>query len=241
VATRRGDYAEPATLDVALAGIGRVLLISSSAIGQRAAQHGNVIAAARHAGVGQIVYTSILHADTSPLGLAVEHVDTEAALKASGVPFVVLRNGWYNENHAAGIPSALAHHAVFGSAGDGRFSSAARVDFAAAAAVALTTAADWNGRVFELAGDDSYTLTDLAAELTKQSGEQIGYVNLPEADFKAALLGAGLPEPIANLLSNSDAGAAKGGLFDDSHQLSTLIGRPTTKLAATIAQALAKR
>jgi len=241
VEARIADYGRPETFDAALAGIDRVLLISSNALGQRAAQHGNVIAAAKRAGVGLLAYTSVLHADTSPLGLAGEHRDTEALLRASGVPFVLLRNGWYTENYTAAIPAALAHHALIGSAGEGRIASAARADYAAAAAAVLTTPENWSGRVFELAGDDAYTLPELAAELTKQSGEQVGYVNLPEADYRAALLGAGLPAEIAALLADSDVGASKGALFDDSRQLSALIGRPTTPLAASVAAALARR
>jgi NAD(P)H dehydrogenase (quinone) len=232
------DYAKPETLDVAYVGIDRLLLISSNDLGQRVAQHKNVIAAAKKAGVKLIAYTSVLHADTSLLGLADEHRQTEDALKASGVPFAVLRNGWYNENYAASIPSALAHNAVVGSAGDGLISSASRQDYAEAAAAVLTASDNQAGRIYELAGDSAYTLTQFAAEITKLSGKTIGYHNVPEAEFKAILVGAGLPEPVAALLSDSDAAAAKGALFDDGHALSRLIGRPTTPFAETVAAAL---
>lgn len=234
------DYTKPATLDAALAGIDRLLLISSSEIGQRAAQHKNAIDAAKRAGAKLIVYTSVLHADTSTLGLAEEHRQTEAALRASGIPFVLLRNGWYTENYAASIPAALAHGTFFGSAGEGRISSAARADYAEAAVKVVADAESHAGRIYELAGDTSYTLSDFAAELSRQTGKEIPYKDLPEADYKGALLGAGLPEPVAALISDSDARAAKGALFDDSHQLSKLIGHATTPLAATIKAALAK-
>ncbi len=232
------DYSQPETLDAALAGIDRVLLISSNALGERVAQHRNVIAAARRAGVKLVAYTSVLHADSSALGLAEEHRQTEAALRASGVPFVLLRNGWYTENYAASIPAALAHNAMLGSAGDGRISSAARADYAAAAAAVLTSTEDQAGRTYELAGDSAYTLAQFAAEVSKQAGTPVAYVNLPEADFKAALLGAGLPGELAGLLANSDAAAARDALFDDGRQLSRLTGRPTTPFAQTIAAAL---
>lgn len=235
------DYDRPDTLDAALAGIGRVLLISSSELGRRVAQHRNVIDAARRAGVGLLAYTSLLHADTSPLGLAGEHRDTEALLRASGLPSVVLRNGWYTENHTASIPAALAHGALIGGAGGGRVSSAARADYAVAAAAVLTAPQDMAGRVFELAGDDAYSLPELAAEVARQSGRPLGYTDLPEADHRAALIGAGLPEALASLIADSDNGASKGALFDDGRQLSALIGRPTTPMAATVAQALARR
>jgi NAD(P)H dehydrogenase (quinone) len=233
-----GDYSHPDSLKAAFAGADRALLISSSEIGQRTAQHRNAIEAAKQAGVKLLAYTSLLHADTSPLGLAEEHRQTEAALKASGVPHALLRNGWYSENYAASIPAALAHGAVLGSANAGRIASAARADYAAAAVRVLTAAEPQAGRIYELAGDASYTLAEFAAELSKQSGKAVAYRDLPQADYEAALVGAGLPGPFAALLADSDAGAAKGALFDDSHTLSQLIGRPTTPIAATISAAL---
>lgn len=237
VQLRVADYNEPATLASAFAGADQLLLISSSEVGQRVAQHRNVIDAAKRAKVGLIAYTSLLRADSSPLALAAEHQQTEALLKDSGLPHVLLRNGWYTENYLASIPPALQHGVFIGSAGDGRIASAARADYAAAAAAVLTRA-DQAGKVYELAGDEAYTLSELAAEITHQSGKTVAYQNLPPADFKAALLGAGLPEPIADLLAESDSGAAKGGLFDDGHQLSRLIGRPTTPLATLVKAAL---
>jgi NAD(P)H dehydrogenase (quinone) len=238
VQVRQADYSQPATLDSAFAGAEKVLLISSNEIGQRAVQHQAVIDAAKRANIQLLAYTSVLHADTSALGLAEEHRQTESALQQSGVPFVLLRNGWYTENYTAGIPAALQHGAVFGSASAGRISSADRNDYAVAAALVLTATEDQAGKVYELAGDESYTLADLAAELSKQSGKQVPYTDLPQADFKAALIQAGLPEFVAELLSDSDAAAAKGALFDDGKQLSRLIGRPTTPLKSTIATTL---
>ncbi|KPF98121.1 quinone oxidoreductase [Rhodopseudomonas sp. AAP120] len=234
----KGDYGRPETLTAAFAGVDRALLISSSEIGQRAVQHSNAIDAAKQAGVKLLAYTSLLHADTSPLGLAEEHRQTEAALKASGLPYALLRNGWYSENYAASIPAALAHGVLLGSAGDGRIASAARADYAEAAVKVLTADAPPAGRIYELAGDAAYTLTEFAAELSRQSGKTVVYQNLPEADYKAALVGAGLPEPFAALLADSDAGAATGALNDAGGDLGRLIGRPTTPLAATIAAAL---
>jgi NAD(P)H dehydrogenase (quinone) len=237
VQVRHADYNQPATLDTALKGADKVLLISSSEIEQRAKQHQAVIDAAKKAGVKLLAYTSVLHADTSPLGLAAEHKETEAAIRASGVPFVLLRHGWYTENYTAGIPGALAHGAVYGCAGNGRISSATRADYAEADVAALT-ADNQAGKVYELAGDTAYTLAELAAEISRQSGKDIGYVNLPEAEYKNVLVKVGLPEPIADLLSDSDTGVSGGGLFDDGHQLSKLIGRPTTPLATAVKAAL---
>ena len=238
VQVRRADYGDAAALTAALSGVKKLLLISSSEVGRRTAQHRNVIEAAKAAGVGFIAYTSLLHADRSPLGLAQEHVATERMLTESGIPFALLRNGWYTENYLASVPPALEHGVFIGSAGDGKIASATRADYAEAAARVLTLD-NQAGNVYELAGDEAWTLADLSALLSQQSGKPVVYQNLSEADFKAALLGAGLPEPLAALLANSDAGASKGGLFDDSRQLSALIGRPATPLAESVRDLLA--
>lgn len=234
---RHADYNLPESWDEALKGADKVLLISSNEIGHRVDQHRSVIDAAKRAGVGFLAYTSVLHADTSALGLAAEHRETEAVIRASGIPFALLRNGWYTENYAASVPSALAQGALYGSAGEGRISSASRADYAEAAATVLTSYNE-AGTVYELAGDSAYTLTELAAEISRQSGKSVGYVNLPEADYKDLLVKVRLPEVIAELLADSDAAAAKDALFDDSRQLSRLIGRPTTSLATVIAAAM---
>ena len=238
VQVRQADYDRPATLAAALAGAERLLLISSSEIGKRVSQHQAVIDAARAQGVGLLAYTSLLHADTSRLGLATEHRQTEAAIAASGLPAVVLRNGWYTENYTGGIPAALAHGVLLGSAGQGRIASAARADYADAAAAVLLADASPAGRVYELAGDQAYTLAGLAAEISRQSGKTVVYRDLPQAQYKAALEQAGLPGPVAEVISDSDAGAAQDALFDDSRQLSALIGRPTTPMAQTVAAQL---
>nr|WP_026358239.1 SDR family oxidoreductase [Aureimonas ureilytica] len=237
VEARHFDYNDAATLAPALAGVTTLLLISSSEVGQREAQHRAVIAAAKAAGVGHIVYTSLLHADRSALSLAGEHLATEAALRDSGIPHTILRNGWYTENYMGSVPPALAHGAFIGSAGEGRIASAARQDYAEAAAVVLTESGH-QGKVYELAGDEAYTLADLAAELSRQSGREIPYVNMPEADYAGALAGVGLPKPLADAIASYDAKAAEGALFDDGRELSRLIGRPTTPLSASITAAL---
>ena len=233
IVVRQGDYGDEAALTRALNGVEKLLLISSSEVGQRAVQHRNVINAAKAAGVGFIAYTSVLHADTSPLGLAAEHIETENMLAASGIPYALLRNGWYSENYLASAPPALEHGVFLGAAGDGKIASATREDYAAAAAKVISEEGH-AGKVYELAGDTAWTLSELAAELSKQSGKNVVYQNLSEADYASALRGVGLPDAFANLLADSDTGASKGGLFDDSHTLSKLIGRPTTPLADSI-------
>jgi NAD(P)H dehydrogenase (quinone) len=237
VQVRQGDYTQPAALAQALKGVDKLLLISSSEVGQRVPQHRNVIDAARQAGVKLVAYTSILRADSSPLGLAREHRETEALLRSSGLPHVLLRNGWYTENYTASAPAAVQHGAVLGSAGAGRYAFAARADYAAAAVAALTQEGQ-AGRVYELAGDTAYTLADYAAEIARQSGKPVVYKDLPEADYAAALVQIGLPDFVAAMLAESDVGASKGALFDEGRALSRLIGRPTTPLADSIKAAL---
>lgn len=238
VQVRQADYSDGASLDAAFKGATKILLISSSEVGQRAQQHQNVIDAARRAGVSLLAYTSVLRADTSPLGLAAEHVITEAAIRASGLPYSVLRNGWYLENHTEHLAPVLEHGVVLGAAQNGRFSSAARADYAAAAAAVLTAAQPQ--AIYELAGDQGFTLAEYAAEVARQSGKAIVYKDLPQADFKAALVSVGVPEGFADLLADSDAGTAKGALEDHGKQLSALIGRPTTSLLDAVKAALAK-
>ncbi|HBC0585930.1 SDR family oxidoreductase [Enterobacter cloacae] len=233
IVVRQGDYTDQAALTTALKGVEKLLLISSSEVGQRATQHQNVINAAKTAGVTFIAYTSLLHADNSPLGLHVEHVATEKALATSGIPYALLRNGWYTENYLASAPPALEHGVFIGAAGEGKIASATRADYAAAAAKVVSEEGH-AGKVYELAGDSAWTLSELAAELSKQSGKPVVYQNMSEADFAAALKSVGLPAGLADMLADSDVGASKGGLFDDSHTLSKLIGRPTTSLAESV-------
>jgi len=237
VTVRQADYSQPQTLATALAGVERLLLISSNEIGQRTAQHRAVIDAAKAAGVKLLAYTSVLRADTSALGLAAEHLATEQALSVSGLDHVLLRNGWYSENYSAGLPTALEHGVLLGAAGQGRIASATRADYAEAAAAVLTSEGQ-AGRVYELAGDSAYTLEQLAAQTARQSGKPLVYQSLSQEEYQAALLGIGLPEGFAVLLADSDAAAAKGALFDDGQQLSRLIGRATTPIADSVAAAL---
>ena len=230
---RVADYSRPETLASAFTGVDRLLFISSSENGRRKVQHRNVISAAKDAGVGLVAYTSILHADTSPLFLAEEHRDTEAALAEAGVPFVLLRNGWYTEVYTWRLPLALKRGVLVGAAGDGRISSAARADYARAAATVLA-GGDHAGRIYELAGDASFTLAELVAVVAEASGKPMAYRNMAPEEFRSAVLDAGLPEIVARILSDTDAGVAKGALFDDGGALARLIGRPTTPLQTTI-------
>lgn len=236
VQVRQADYTDPDSLVAAMQGVEKVLLISSSEVGQRTAQHRNVIEAAKQSGVQLIAYTSILKADTSPLILAKEHVETEKLLADSGVPHVLLRNGWYSENYTMSLASTLEHGQV-GCAGDGKLSTATRADYAAAAAAVLVKDGQ-AGKVYELAGDKAFTLSEYTDAITKLSGKDVAYHNVPEAEFTKILVSVGLPEGFAAILANSEAGASQGGLFSDSKDLSNLIDRPTTTIEDSIKAAL---
>ncbi len=237
VVVREADYTRPETLASAFVGVDKLLLISSTEVAGRLPLHRAVIDAARRAEVSLLAYTSMLHADTSPARLAIEHRRTEEIIAAAGLPAVILRNGWYTENHLMALPAALEHGAFIGAAKDGRFSSAAREDYAAAAAVALATDGH-AGKTYELAADDAFTLTQLAAEVSRQSGKPVVYNDLAQDAYADALTSAGLPPEFAGVLADADVAASRGALFDDGGALARLIGRPTTPLASVVATAL---
>lgn len=236
VEAREFEYNQP-NLAEQLKDIDTLLLISSSEIGHRIAQHQNIINAAQQAGVKRIVYTSLLKADTTHLGLGPEHVATEAAIKASGLEYTISRNGWYTENYTANLAGTVQAGTFIGSAGEGKIASASRQDFAEAAVAVLTSEGHTN-KTYELAGDEAYTLAELAQILSQQVGKEIPYVNLPEQEYSAALEGVGVPKPFADMLANCDVCASKNDLYDDSKTLSQLIGRPTTAVAKMVEAAV---
>lgn len=237
IRVREADYERPDTLLAALKGVETLLLISGSELGKRTGQHRNVIEAAKQNRVSGIVYTSILHADRSPLNIAEEHRATETMLVSSGIPHTILRNGWYNENYINSIATAVMHGALIGSAGEGRISAASRADYAEAAARVLTDDRH-TGATYELAGDESFTMSELAAEISRQSGRQIPYQDLPEADYAAALREVGVPDSFATAIASWDVCAAEGALSDGSQQLAKLIGRRTTPISDTVSTVL---
>ncbi|UTT70060.1 SDR family oxidoreductase [Arthrobacter sp. DNA4] len=232
------DYADAASVQAALKGAKRVLLISGSEVGQRVDQHRTVIEAAKAEGVELLAYTSIANADTTAMLLADEHKTTEALLRESGVPFVLLRNGWYLENYTEQLPGTLAQGAVAGSAGDGKVSGASRADYAHAAAAVLV-ADDQAGKVYELGGDDAFSMADLASEISAATGKSISYNNLPAGEYAGLLASVGVPEAFAEILADSDLGIARGDLLVSTGDLRRLIGRPTTSLGQAVRAAAA--
>jgi NAD(P)H dehydrogenase (quinone) len=233
VTVRRAPYDDPAALRAAFEGADKVLLVSGSEIGQRVPQHRNAIEAAKEAGVGRVVYTSAPKADASDMKLAAEHLATEQLLLDSGLPSAFLRNSWYIENYNLG---AALEHGLFGAAGDGKISGATRADYAEAATAALL--ADNPKQVYELGGEP-FTLAELAAEISRQSGREVTYTDLPEEKYAELLVGVGLPEQAAAILADSDRAAAKGALHVEGDDLAALLGRPPTPLAEAIKAGLA--
>lgn len=241
VEVRQADYEDPAALEAALVGVERLLLISSSSFERNVQHHSNVIGAAEKAGVKLLVYTSVIHCSQWPIMFADGHKATEVRLASSSVPYALLHNGWYWENHTQGLQGALAGGALVGAAGDAKISWAARKDFAEGA-IAVLTGQNQAGKVYELAGDNGHTLAELAAELSRQTGKAIPYSDMTEAEYAAFLHNvAHLPEPFARVLAETEAKGLGAGLADDrSRTLSGLIGRPTTSLSEAVSQALAR-
>lgn len=237
VVVRRADYDAPATLRTAFEGAEKVLLVSSSEVGRRVKQHAAVIDAAKAAGVKLLAYTSVLGGERSTIALAKEHQETEQLVRASGIPYVFLRNGWYLENYTENLGAALQHGAILGCADGGRIGAATRADYAAAAVEVLTGIGHEN-RVYELSGDVPFTMAELAAEVARQSGKPVVYRDLPPEQYEAALTSAGVPAGMAKVLVDSDLGVARGELQGGSGDLRQLIGRPTTTVASAVAAAL---
>jgi len=235
VNVRVADYTRPDTLPAALVGVNRLLLVSSSEAGQRLAQHTNVIAAAKAAGVARIAYTGILNADNTTNPLAGEHQETERALREAGLPFIVLRNGWYTENYTDRLAQYLEAGGIVGATGRGRISAASRQDYAVAAVAALLQDSEGN-RTYELGGQ-SFDLFELAETITKLTGNDVRYRDLSIEQYRDALQQSGLDENAAEFVAAIDASIARGDLETNSQDLEALLGRPTTSLANVIGEA----
>lgn len=233
------DYDRPETVEAAMQGVTRVVLVSGTDVGRRVPQHKAVVDAAKRAGVKLLGYTSILRATESPLLLAQEHRGTEEVLAASGLPHILLRHGWYTENSTNTAPLAVQYGVVQSCAGEGRFSTATRQDYADGDATLILRDGHAPGQRYELAGSSSWSKGEYADLLSRKSGKPVKYQSMNQADFAAALMAVGLPEPIAKIVSDSDAGAASGWLQDDSRTLEKVIGRPTTPLEKVVDETLA--
>jgi NAD(P)H dehydrogenase (quinone) len=239
VQTRQADLADPASLAAAFAGADKVLLVSTTTPSERFDNHRRAIDAARNAGVSLLVYTSTLNASDAEMLLADAHRQTENYLRDSGVPFVILRNGWYLENYTAQLPLIAEHGALLGSAKEGRVSAASRRDYATAAAAVLTRDGH-AGATYELGGD-AFTLSELATSISEVLGDPVSYRDIPVEDYVNVLRSAGLPDEVAETVADADAGLARGELFTNSRDLERLLGQPATTRQQALAEAAALR
>ncbi|MEN3979009.1 SDR family oxidoreductase [Acinetobacter sp. CWB-B33] len=237
VELRHFDYDAPETLAPALQGVDKLLLISANEIGRRTPQHKAVIEAAKQAGVPYIAYTSLLRADTSPLGLAQEHRETEALIQDSGLAYTFLRNNWYSDNYLATVQQIAESGVLYGASQDGKISSASREDYAEAAAKVLASAGHEN-KTYELAGSESFTKADLAQFIGQAAHKSVTYQNLSADDLRQGLTQAGLPTHLIDVIVDADVQTAKGAMYSDSKDLEQLIGRKTTRIQDTIKAAL---
>lgn len=239
IPTRQGNYHDKASLINAFQGVTTLVLISSSDFNQRLTQHINAIEAAKVAQVQHIIYTSILHADRWPIAFANDHLETEKALKASGINYTILRNTWYIENHTDTLAHTLALGVLVGSAGQAKISGATRDNLAEAAAKVALNANAHQNQIYELAGDTAYTLADIASHVANISQRPYAYQNVDEQTHANHLGGQGLPPPIANLLAHLEAqGVSTGILLNQDQHLSKLLGHPTTNYQALVEQTL---
>jgi NAD(P)H dehydrogenase (quinone) len=234
VAVAELDYTKPETVAAVVKPGDTLLLVSGSEVGQRAAQHATVIAAAKEAGVARIVYTSAPAATTSALVLAPEHKATEEALVASGVAFTILRNGWYTENYAGEVEKGRENGAIVASVGDGRVASASRKDYAEAAAVVLVEDGH-EGRVYELSGDVAWNFDELATTISTLVGREVVYTRLTPEEHAELLASFGLDEGTVGFVVALDGNIRDGLLAVTTGDLARLIGRPTTPLAEGLA------
>lgn len=229
VQVRVASYDDPSALRSALAGVDKLLLVSSNEVGRRIPQHMNVIDAAKAAGVKHLVYTSAPKATTSALVLAPEHKATEEYLAQSGLTYTILRHGWYTENYVQAAQTAAQTGKLVSAAGKGRVASATRADYAAGA-VAVLLGEGHEGKVYECSGDYAWDFDELANAISEISGKPVVYEPVSAPIMMGILRGGGLDEATAGFVAALDENTAAGLLSGCTGELSKLIGRPTTPL-----------
>jgi NAD(P)H dehydrogenase (quinone) len=228
VEVRALDWDQPDTLRAGLAGVDRMLLVSTAALdrpGRRLEQHSVAIEAARRAGVKHVVYTSMPRPhEANPMVLAPDHRGTEDALRASGLAHTILRNNWYMENLLGSLPHAVASGVLSAASGDGRVGWVSREDCARAAAAALASNEE-RCAVRDVSGPELLTLADVAQALSDLTGRAVRAVTVDVETRERQLAGVGLPVVVAAMLANSEAGMAQGWLAVLSDDVRTLTGK----------------
>ena len=232
-----GDYGNKASLESAFNGVDRLLLVSGSEVGQRSAQHQAVIEAAKAVGVKLLIYTSISQADRSSNPLAPEHKATEAALKASGLPYVVLRDNWYTENYFDDLRQAKISGVIAAAVGAGKVASASRSDYAEAAARVLVSQGH-EGKIYELTGAKAWDFQELAKTAAELLGRPVIFKNLSAVERHDGLVAVGLPEGVAAFVTSLDLAIEAGTLAAVSDDLERLLGRKPRSLKEGLKAAL---
>lgn len=209
VEVRQLDFDDKASLAAGFAGVDRVLLISTDAVGNRVAQHKNAVEAAKDAGVKHVVYTSAPNPRPNPnTGVSPDHYWTEAAIAASGLDFTFLRNHIYAEISLLGAAPAIGSGQLYDATNGGGRSYVTRADAAGTAAGALLTAQ--GQAIFDVTGPAAVTQAELAAEFAKASGKPVARVGLSGEQLRGGLIAAGLPEGMADVMVAFDVDAADG-------------------------------
>ncbi|MDF2389207.1 SDR family oxidoreductase [Nostoc ellipsosporum NOK] len=233
VTVRQADFDDAASMAKAFKGADRLLVISTDELaiqGKRREQQVAAVTAASKAGVAHLLYTSLPNPEPgSAVLFAPDHYDTEQAIKASGVPYTIFRNGWYAENLFMSAPQILASGRWYSSAGEGRISYCARDDMAAAIAGGLASGAS-ESKTYTLTGPQAYTTAEVAALITEVTGKPIEVVQLSDEALTEGIKAAGLPEPIARVLVSFDTAARAGDLGMVTDAVEKLSGRKPTTL-----------
>jgi len=235
VEVRAGDFSDPTTLPAAFAGIDRLLLVSTDAVGTRLPGQVAAVQAAAQAGVSRIAYTSITRPEpANPAAVVADHAGTEQALRDSGTRWTMLRNAIYADMQVPVLQQAAATGQLVTNVGAGRYAYVTRADCAAAAAAALVSD-DADDTIFDITGPDSLSSNDLAALAGKLGGTDVAVVDVDDAAYVAGLVEhAGLPEPVAQLLASFHQAARLGYFEAVSDDFAKLTGRPATPLGALL-------
>ena len=231
------DFDDPASLDAAFAGVSRVLIVSTDALdqpGKRLAQHKAAVAAAQKAGVKHILYTSMPQPDDSLVTFAPDHLGTEEAIKATGIPYTILRDGWYAENLFMSLPHALETGAWYTATGEGRIAHITRADTAAALAGALLKAGD-ESRTYTLTGTKSRTAEEIAAVVSEATDKPLKVVHVTDAQLAEGLKAAGLPEGFIPTIVSFDANTREGKIAAVTGDAEALAGRKPTSFEDFVA------
>jgi NAD(P)H dehydrogenase (quinone) len=241
IEVRKADFEDPKGLTEAFKGVGTVLIISTDALDgadTRLKQHRNAVSSAVAAGVDRLAYTSMPNPDSSFLSFAPDHLETERTIKATGLPHVIFRNGWYQENLLRSLPNALKSGQWHTAAEGGRTSYAGREDIAEAIAAALVTST-CDSRTYTLTGSEALSNEEIAGLARLATGKPIAVVHVTDEQLVTKLKAAGVPGVFISVLVSIEAEVRVGNLSIVTDHLESLIGRAPKRLADYLEEAKA--